>query len=133
MRKSYEVVKLCKEKLHVDSFFPFVVIIDLRSRLSGKKGSRNEVQIKKDSTVKQPTKIVKERELSARIQQIKPQNEAKLPKTKESTKKEPTATDSSDLDRERELDARIQRIKQQNEAILKRAKEIQAEKMKFHS
>lgn len=83
--------------------------------------------------MKEPTKIVKERELSARIQQIKPQNEAKLPKTKESTKKEPTATDSSDLDRERELDARIQRIKQQNEAILKRAKEIQAEKMKFHS
>lgn len=83
--------------------------------------------------MKEPTKIVKERELNAHIQQSKPQKEAKLQRTKESSKKESTAKGSTDLVKERELDARIQRIKQQNEAILKRAKEIQAEKMKFHS
>ncbi|XP_078369683.1 uncharacterized protein LOC144653539 [Oculina patagonica] len=107
---------------------------DLRSRLLEKKGDPSEVHIKKDLTVKEPTKIIiKERKVNARIQLSKPQKEVNLQRTNESTKKESTAKGSTDLVRERELDARIQRIQQQNEAILKRAKEIQAEKMKFHS
>lgn len=115
------------------SFLSFVFLIDLRSRLLEKKGEQNEVDIKNVSTVNESKKPVKDRELSTRIQQVKPQKEAVRPRVKQCAEKKSTAKESTSHVKERELDERIQRIKQQNEAILKRAKEIEAEKMKFHS
>lgn len=116
------------------SFLLFVFLIDLRSRLLEKKGDHKEEQshVKNVSTANESSKPVKDQELSSHIQQVKPQNEAILPRVKEHPEKKSTAKGSTSLVKERELDERIQRIKQQNEAILKRAKEIEAEKMKFH-
>lgn len=90
------------------------------------------MDIKNVSTVVKSKKPVKNQELT-RIQRVKPQKEAVLPRVKQYAEKKTTAEESTSLVKERELDERIQRIKQKNEAILKRAKEIEAEKMKFHS
>lgn len=105
----------------------------MRSRLLEKKGEQNEVDTKNVSTVNESKKPVKDRDLSTRIQRVKPHKEAVRPRVKKCAEKILAAEESTSLFKERELDERIQRIKQQNEAILKRAKEIEAEKMKFHS
>ena len=135
---SYHVCTVGKQYLYSIvsySFLSFVFLTDLRSRLLEKKGDQNEVDTKNVSTVpvNESKKPVKDRELSTRIQRVKPQKEAARPRVKKCAEKISAAKESTSLVKERELDERIQRIKQQNEAILKRAKEIEAEKMKFHS